>query len=146
MAALLQHGIKRNWGASCHAVQANDGSWYYLFQDRNGALARVVHVLLDGTQKPLDMRNLTTRPGLAFFNDGRIGATAGKDGDDDTLPEIIPIPDLFRQFAPGLTGPRGPQGPAGPQGPQGPKGEPGSGTLSERYTAALNRLCQFLGI
>ena len=143
MGALLLNGIKRNWGASCHAVQANDGSWYYLFQDRNGALARVVHVLLDGTQKPLDMRGLTTRPGLAFFNDGRIGAVAGRDGDDDTLPEIVLIPDLFRQFAPNGVGPRGPQGVPGPAGP---KGEPGSGGLSDVEKTIMQRLREFLRI
>lgn len=143
MGALLLNGIKRNWGASCHAVQANDGSWWYLFQDRNGALARAVHVLGSGQQVVLDMRGLTTRPGLAFFNDGRIGATAGRDGDDDTLPEIVPIPDLFRQFAPNGVGPRGPQGVPGPAGP---KGEPGSGGLTEVEKSIMQRLRAFLGI
>lgn len=49
---------------------------------------------------------------------------------------------------PGPVGPQGPQGvpgPIGPQGPQGPVGS-GSGSLGERYTKALERLCAFFGI
>jgi hypothetical protein len=60
-------------------------------------------------------------------------------------------PAIIRPATSGQAGPQGPQGPkgdkgdTGPQGPQGPAGS-GAGSLSDRYTRALERLCAWLGI
>lgn len=79
-----------------------------------------------------------------------------------TLPGFVPLPAGAQgpigpagpRGATGLTGATGPAGAQGPQGPKGdtgPQGQPGapgsgSGSLSARYTQALDRLCAFFGI
>ena len=84
------------------------------------------------------------------------------------IPGFVPYPPAGQgPMGPvGPQGPTGPQGPSGPTGPQGPAGTPGpqgvtgpagpqgpegsgggsGGTLSARYTEALERLCAWLGI
>lgn len=161
MGAALQNGVKRYWGAAAHAAQAADGVWYYFFQDTSGSVTRVIRVWPDNRQDVLNLGG-TIRPGLAFFNTGQIGVTTGRDGDNSSLPDIIPIPNLFLRLGAGgqgpagpagPQGPQGPAGPAGPQGPQGPKGDPGgpggpgdgSGlTLAERE--AVTRMVVFFGL
>jgi len=117
--------VFRDWVAG----QYSDGPFGYgaSLPLPTGALLTAVPVTLDGQVRPslyVDPANL---PAFAL---GGAGAQGPK---GDT----------------GAQGPIGPQGPKGDTGAQGPQGQPGSGgggSLSARYTEALERLCAWLGI